>query len=381
MRGGVQSARRAKPKHARKSARSRSVRVNVHTVRTRLPYKFRAHRRIVSHKRIPIDTHEENEVIDAFTEGLIKPPTIVKSDRCEIIVPESCATGSDMTLEKIFKEKQLLIEYMQQLRRVNKRNTGFSIAWPQEHFSMLVVARRFSGKSTLIDKLVKEHLVSKRMDWDSKRLMRSELQFFERKVLFAPTARRDTSLDCTPFDEVYTTQADLEEFVAKYRHADENSEFKSTLIVMDDVHTWLDYKSNSAIHWFITVNRHYKCSIIIVAHNIGGVAPSIRNNASEWILFRCKMDEELKKISEAFGTQFDDYYNRVDWSVDYNFLYMTLRRGPVTLFFEGRPKEGIPKDDMKKLSFNEQDVTIKMKYLGKDTLPENSVLHGLAPGQ
>lgn len=316
-----------------------------------------------------------------FANSLTSAPKLVEEGQSALYVPEAMSELSSQQdrFDSLIKERKLHVQYLQQLKQVNKRNTGFSVAWPQDHFSMVVVARRYSGKSTLIDKLVKEHLVSKRMDWNTRRLVHSDIQFFERKILFSPTAHRDTSLEADSFDEVYTRQEDLEVFIARYKNADEGAQFPSTLIVMDDVSTWLDSQSHSLLHWFITVNRHYQCSIITVAHNLKNAAPSIRNNASEWILFRCKLDEEKKKIGEAFGTSFDIFYDQVDWSIDYNFLYMTLRKGPVTWFFEGRTKELENKVTQKSMTFNDQDVTVRMRYLGMDTLPSDSTLRDVCP--
>lgn len=325
---------------------------------------------------MPTDIAYDTNTITAFTQSMTRPPQISYGETSNGILPES-SHGADR-MSQMMNEKKLTVQYLNQLKLVVKRNTGFSVAWPQDHFSMVVVARRLSGKSTLINKLVQEHLVSKRMDIPSRRLVKSDVQFFTRRVLFKPTAYRDASLDISPFDDVFTTQTELESFISKYKAAKDDDDFESTLVVMDDVSTWLDSQSHSLVHWFITVNRHFNCSIITVAHNIKNSSPSIRNNASEWILFRCKLDEEKKKIEEAFGTSFEEYYDSVDWSVDYNFLYMTLRKGPVTWFFEGRPKEGLPKTT-RVMNFNEQDVSVNMKYLGKDTLPATSPLAFVCP--
>lgn len=326
--------------------------------------------------QMPMDIAYDRNTITAFTESMTRPPQISYEESNRTILPESCDGSNRMS--QLLNEKKLAVQYLSQLKTVVKRNTGFCVAWPQDHFSMVVVARRLSGKSTLINKLVEEHLVSKRMDIPSRKLIKSGMQFFERKVLFKPTAYRDPSLNLSSFDDVFTTRAELESFVTKYYNAKDDDVFESTLVVMDDVSTWLDSQSHSLVHWFITVNRHFNCSIITVAHNIKNAGPTIRNNASEWILFRCKLDEELKKIEEAFGTSFNEFYDAVDWTVDYNFLYMTLRKGPVTWFFEGRPREGVPKTK-RTMNFNEQDVSVNMKYLGKDTLPITSPLAFVCP--
>lgn len=273
----------------------------------------------------------------------------------------------------LYAQRKLYNIYLKELQKIQRRGTGFSICWPQDHFSLLVVARRYSGKSVFVDKLVKEHLVSSRMDISQNRLVKSKKQFFEQKLLFSPTANRDESLDTSSFDEVYTTQADLERFIQQYKVATSDQQFPSTLIVLDDTHSWIDFNSRSLIHWFVTVNRHFKCSMIVVSQNVMAIAPSMRNNASEWCLFRCKMDEELLKIAQAFGTNFEHFYNQVNWDEDFNFLYMTLRKGPVTWFFEGKPKEGQLKTPSN-LTFIEQDCTLRMKFLGSDILPTNSPL-------
>lgn len=253
--------------------------------------------------------------------------------------------------------------YVSRLKGISKAIPSWSVVWPQSHFTMGCIASRFSGKSVLIDKLCSYHLVSRRFDLEKQKLVRSRKQFFERKILFAPTAFQDESLNHRVFDEVYTTRLDLEKFLAQYYRLppDKKSDLPSTLIVLDDVHRWLNHEAHSMMDWFVTSNRHYNCSIIAIAQNVKSFAPSMRNNFSDLIMFRCRLDEERKKITAAFGTNFDSYYNIIDWNKKYNFIYMSIRKGPITWIFEGNPVKH--RED---LMFHERDVTIQLKFLGTD---------------
>lgn len=276
------------------------------------------------------------------------------------------------SMRQIMANRHLYVEYLKRLKKMIERCTGFSAVWPQDHFSMVVCARRRSGKTTFMDKLVKEHLVSYRMDHSNggHTLVRSKNQFFKKRILVSPTAFKEHGMDTSSFDEIFTSGAELNNFLVKYKN-NPKEEFENTLLVLDDTHSWLDHHSGSLILWFITVNRHYNCSVIAATHNIRSLAPVIRNNASEWVLFRTRLDEELHKIQEAFGTSFEEHYNEVNWSEPFNFLYMTLRDGPTTWFFEGKASGT---KFCKPKTFNEEDCTIQMRYLGNDLLPANSTL-------
>ena len=344
----------------------KKTRVPTHNVKTRGGKR---------HNKIPKGFLVHNDFnADWYAAQVFGPRIGISREKAGLLVPDYMPSPYQR-LDRLQAEKKLYKEYLLQLRRLPKRVTGFSALWPQSHFSMLICARRYSGKSTLVSKCVKEQWVSWRMDWQTRKLVRSENQFFKKKILISPTAYRDSSIDISSFDEVYTSKQDFEDLMQKYKDARPGQEFESTLIVLDDIHTWLHFNTKSMIHWFITVNRHYDCSLAFLTHNIKGSAPVIRNNASEYVVFRVAVEEELKRMEEAFGAKFEEFYNMVDWSKPFNFLYMTLRLGPKTYFYEGRGGEDDTTEvDPDSLDFNHEDCTMRMRYLGSDVLPPNTTL-------
>ena len=242
-------------------------------------------------------------------------------------------------------------------------NTGFSIPWPQSHFTWMMPSRRMSGKTTIVMKLLETHLRTRRYDLEAEKLVVSKKQFFDEILLFSPTAQRqDATINKRLFTRLIATQQEAEAELAKYKNATPKEKFPSRLLVFDDCHSWFTHQAHSLMEWFVTANRHYNCSLIFLEQQFHGVNPTIRNNLSEVTVFRVALQTELKAIEMGFGTRFMEFYDQVDWSKSYNFLHMTLRKGPKVVFYEGI----MSSDDSQPQGFLVKNNNITMRYLGSD---------------
>lgn len=254
--------------------------------------------------------------------------------------------------EKLFQQKA-----RSALLDIYDIGTGFGPTMPQSHFTWLIVARRFSGKSTLINSLIKKHLVSMRVKDD--KLVKSQLQFFKKKILCSPTAGKDKSLDSSEFDHIYKTKEQMEELIATIKNA---GSANGMLIVLDDVQTWIDAQSNSLLSWFATVNRHYGCSLIISVQNLKqGISPSIRNNCSEFTTFKIANAGERLKIQQEIGANYIQMYDMVNWDTEYQYLHMKITKGPTMWFFQG-----IGDESKKPRGIMKPNYSLSWKFLGKE---------------
>lgn len=259
--------------------------------------------------------------------------------------PAELPTGRVNNHEDIFKmhepdeerQERLFQERVRStILSIYDRGTGFGPLMPQSNFTWLIVARRMSGKSTLLNSLMKKHWVSMRVQ--DGELVKSKDQFFKKKILCSPTAGRDKSLDASEFDLVYTTREEMEGVIQAIRDGPSNG--SNNLLVLDDVQSWVDHSANSLVSWFATVNRHYGWSMAISVQNLRqGLSPSIRNNLSEFTTFKIPLAIERLKIQQDIGTNFIDAYNLVDWEKKYQYMHMKITKGPTTWYFQGVNQE------------------------------------------
>ena len=250
---------------------------------------------------------------------------------------------SEPTKER--EERRFQHKVRETLLDIYDRGTGFGPLMPQGHFTHLLVARRFSGKSTFLNAMMKAHWVSMRVRKDGT-LQKSEDQFFKIKVLCSPTAGKDKSLDHNEFTHVFTKREEMEALIQKIQDNPDKSQ--NGLLVLDDVQEWVNYQAHSLISWFCTVNRHYGWSVAISVQNLKqGLSPSIRNNLSQLTTFRIPLAAERKKIEEEIGSHFMQMYDMVDWSIKYQYCHLHITKGPTLWYFQGISKK--PKNDNKSL--------------------------------
>lgn len=282
--------------------------------------------------------------------------------------PAELPTGRVNNHEDIFKmhepdeerQERLFQERVRStILNIFNRGTGFGPLMPQGHFTWLIVARRMSGKSTLLNSLMKKHWVSMRVD-ENGNLIKSKDQFFKKKILCSPTAGRDKSLDASEFDLVYTTREEMEAVIQAIRDGPSNG--SNNLLVLDDVQSWVDHSANSLVSWFATVNRHYGWSMAISVQNLRqGLSPSIRNNLSEFTTFKIPLAQERLKIQQDIGTNFMQAYDMVDWTKKYQYMHMKITKGPTTWYFQG-----VNDEDTSWGSLLMEDVNLQWKLLVRE---------------
>lgn len=189
---------------------------------------------------------------------------------------------------------------------------------PEPPFSMTIIAPRKSGKTVVIDNLLN------RLLWDYNEEGRKK-PYFMYTVLCSPTAGMDASLNLKYVDKLFTTYTDY--VVQHVIEVAEEFEYKfPILLILDDI-LGLMPKFGSDLAYFITRNRHYNISVIITSQVFKGMAPVIRENTSNWVIFKIPNENELKKISEEI-VNFDIFYDvAVMKASPYSFLYVKVEGG------------------------------------------------------
>lgn len=301
---------------------------------------------------------------------MVPQSLLVDANRLVVMRP----TNQFFPIDSVFEERTLpdadnsedaLFE--KQLRDVLSniliKGTGFPPLMPQRHFTWLLVARRESGKSNLLNNIIKGGLVTYRVDARTEKLIKSKDQFFKKKILFAPTAGLDKSLDATSFDEIYRTKAEIENVIKEFV---KNKARVPTLFVGDDVQGWCSHEANSIISWFATVNRHYGASLIISVQNLKqGLSPSIRNNLSDFTNFRIALESERRKMQDDIGADFITHYNMIDWNTQYQYMHMKVTKGPTLWYFQGVTPETIAHHEANISRLLDPSYATKWKLIGK----------------
>lgn len=261
------------------------------------------------------------------------------------------------------EEKKFDKQLLSVINDVVKMGTGFAPLLPQRHFTCLLVARRESGKSNLINDLMKDGFITRRIHPQTNKVIVSAHQFFQQKILFSPTAGLDKSLDASSFDSIYRTKEDMERVIQAHVN---NPRRKPTLFVGDDVQGWCSYEANSILSWFATVNRHYDASLLISVQNLKqGLSPTIRNNCSHFINFRIALESERRKMQEDIGADFMKHYDMIDWDVMFQYMVMVVTKGPTLWYFQGVTPQTIECKAKNVFSLLTPDHSTKWKLIGK----------------
>jgi len=256
------------------------------------------------------------------------------------------------------KRKKKDSEKTKKLRLLRKKDPGWWEGFGAGHFTWLIPAKRFSGKSVLIQDLVKNRLVSR--DPDGKV---SKIQFFQKRILISPTAHLDQSLDAELFDEVITGDESLadggrgmindriREIMMKQKLGKQR---KSMLLVMDDIMGMLGNTTADLINRFSSKNRHYEVSLLIAGQTFKMFSPTLRTNTSHWCIFRVLNREERRKMFEELEGM-RQFYDKVDWDhEEFGFLFLVDKPGPKTEVYHrfdnylGNVEEVVLDEDLKK---------------------------------
>jgi hypothetical protein len=171
----------------------------------------------------------------------------------------------------------------------------------KDHFLYLVIGRKRSGKSTLALNML-----------DTPEKLGGFKKKFDKIWLVSPTAANDSKMEdlvteLEPDGQYYDTfnndvQSQLMDKIKLY-----NSKTKKKkphhLVIYDDVLAFLpsNKKKGQAFNSFMTNQRHFKCSAMILAQRLNELNPLIRSQADVVSYFRQDNPKEDKIFSETFG--------------------------------------------------------------------------------
>lgn len=212
----------------------------------------------------------------------------------------------------------------------NKKEPEWWAGFGSGHFTWVIPAKRRSGKTRLLRRLLKRDLVCKSPITGKKRSRKK--QFFQRRILVSPTSHLDKEVDRSLYDEVYDKKRDLLRLLRKFTRNKEENE--NTLLVLDDVIGIVDHDSNAKINQFASRNRHYNVSLLIATQTYKSVHPTLRINVSQWCFFRVLNKGEKKKIRDEIDG-YEQFEGAIPWkSRKFSFLYLVDMDGPRTLAYE-----------------------------------------------
>jgi len=173
----------------------------------------------------------------------------------------------------------------------------------KDHFLYLVIGRKRSGKSTLALNLL-----------DTPEKLGGFKKKFDKIWLVSPTAANDPKMaelvdELEPDGQFYDSfnnevQSELMDKIKQY-----NNKFKGKkkkphhLVIYDDVLAFLpsNKKKGQFFNSFMTNQRHFKCSAMILAQRLNELNPLIRSQSDIVSYFRQDNPKEDKIFSETFG--------------------------------------------------------------------------------
>jgi polyhydroxyalkanoate synthesis regulator phasin len=172
----------------------------------------------------------------------------------------------------------------------------------KDHFLYLVVGRKRSGKSTLALNLL-----------DTPEKIGGLKKKFDKIWLISPTAQNDPKMK-ELVDELELDGQFYNEFNNEVQHEVMNriKEFNSKwekkkkphhLVIYDDVMAFLpnNKKKGQYFNSFMTNQRHFKCSAMILAQRLNELNPLVRSQCDVISYFRQDNPKEDKIFSETFG--------------------------------------------------------------------------------
>jgi hypothetical protein len=173
----------------------------------------------------------------------------------------------------------------------------------KDHFLYLLVGRKRSGKSTLALNLL-----------DTPEKIGGFKKKFDKIWLVSPTAQYDSKMhelveELEPEGQYYDTfnnevQHELMQKIKQFNTGWKNKKRKPHhLVIYDDVLAFLpsNKKKGQFFNSFMTNQRHFKCSCIIMSQRLNELNPLIRSQADIISYFRQDNPKEDKIFSETFG--------------------------------------------------------------------------------
>jgi len=184
----------------------------------------------------------------------------------------------------------------------NQSNYKQEEVFAKDHFLYLIVGRKRSGKTTLALNLLDTP--------ESKGGLKKK---FDAIWLISPTAEADPKMS-ELVEELKTdghfwtefnneVQLDLMNKIKMFNEVWEKKRKPHHLVIYDDVMAFLPHnkKKGQAFNSFMTNQRHFKSSAIILAQRLNELNPLIRSQADLVSYFRQDNPKEDKIFSETFG--------------------------------------------------------------------------------
>jgi hypothetical protein len=188
----------------------------------------------------------------------------------------------------------------------NQSNYKENEVFAKDHFLYLIVGRKRSGKTTLglnlLETPVKLGGLKKK---------------FDKIWLISPTAKADPKMkelveeleeDGQFFNEFNNqVQQDLMNSIKEFNNKWTKKTKPHHLVIYDDVMAFLPHnkKKGQAFNSFMTNQRHFKSSAMILAQRLNELNPLIRSQADIVSYFRQDNPKEDKIFSETFGVPQD----------------------------------------------------------------------------
>lgn len=216
----------------------------------------------------------------------------------------------------------------------NQANYNPDQVFAKDHFLYLVVGRKRSGKSTLALNLL-----------DTPEKVGGFKKKFDKIWLVSPTAKNDPKFkelvdELEPDGQFYSEfnneiQKELMDKIKEY-----NTAFKSRnksrkphhLVIYDDVLAFLptNRKKGQFFNSFMTNQRHFKSSAMIMAQRLNELNPLIRSQTDIISYFRQDNPKEDKIFSETYGVPLEQIHAGV--SEPHSFLTVNFLHDKPVLY-------------------------------------------------
>lgn len=184
----------------------------------------------------------------------------------------------------------------------NQANYQKDQVFAKDHFLYLVVGRKRSGKSTLALNLL-----------ETPEKMGGLKKKFDKIWLVSPTAKADPKMaelveeleQDGQFYENFSieTQNDIHERIKEFNRSWKKKRKPHHLVIYDDCMAFLPHnkKKGHPFNSFMTNQRHFKSSAMILAQRLNELNPLIRSQCDIISYFRQDNPKEDKIFSETFG--------------------------------------------------------------------------------
>lgn len=224
--------------------------------------------------------------------------------------------------------------------RCRKEKPAWDMRFGDSHFWWNIVGETKSGKTTLGIELVKNILIDRDTNGN-----KSPNQFFVRKILISPLAGKSKhAFPADLFDITINTRAEM---VAQIEDImKEGEEAPNTLVVCDDVVTFMRPNFFDAYNQFATLFRHCNTSVMNLAHYYKQILPMARDQALMWTFFKPSNERCYKSACDELHI-YKLYAPKVDWDVKHENMTVIKYPGPKWIAYKGSNFEYLGDDSGK----------------------------------